>query len=156
MNSCFSYHYYTGCLFLILSGLTGCGQSKIEKERKKTMTEIIYAFSKGDTQKVYTLIDTGFCFSMDSKSSFIRSQQNLHSVLSANPISVTNGVYSILPNSLNNTISYEVAFGIKAAKYDSIKFRFSFNQNVYKIVYYTKIFWHPKDIVQQPIIKAPM
>ena len=112
--------------------------------------------SKGDgTQHLYTLIDTGYCFSIDGESSFIRSQQNLHSLLSINPINVNNGVYSITPGSLNNTTSYEVAFSIKAIKYDSIKFRFNFNQDVYKIAFYTKIFWHFKDYIQQPIIKAP-
>jgi len=119
------------------------------------MTEIIYAFSNGNTQKLFTLIDTGFCFSIDGKSSFIRSQQKLHSFLSANPININSSTFRLLPNTLTATNTYEIAFNINSAKYDSIKFQFNFNQESSKIAYYTKVFWHPKNSLQQPIIQSP-
>ncbi len=126
--------FFTANLILLF---LGCSQPSINDKRKTTMVEIVNAIINNDTTKVFRLVDTSFCFEINSKDAFMANIHSLNATLSKEQI-------HIIPNDflLRDTIksitnvTYKAVFSLKKSYFDYVDIVLNFHEGVSDFVYY--------------------
>lgn len=141
-------------LSILLCYFISCSQSTINDKRVATMTQLINAIIKGDTVQVFGLVDTSFCYEINSKESFMYNINSLHTALSKEKINFNESDFLPIDTSSHDiTNSYKIIFRLKNSDFDKIDMEFTFNHGVYNLVYYFNAFFRSdKD---QPLDAAP-
>jgi hypothetical protein len=130
-------YYFAPVLFCYLMS---CGQSSIEKNREATMMKVVNAIINNDTSEVFRLVDTSFCFQINSKEGFMGYIQTLRNALLKEGIhSSPNKFIPINTAGKNANEKYKITFLLTKSNYDKIDVEFQFNYQVSDLVNYFNV-----------------
>jgi len=100
------------------------------------MNEIMNAIIQNDTNKVFKLVDTSYCFDIRSKEGFMFTLQSLNQVLSKEKRQIIDNK-NYLPIKKNDwNEMYKTVFSLNNSDFDSVAVEFSFYTGMFSSVYY--------------------
>ncbi|HUZ61575.1 MAG TPA: hypothetical protein VMU83_22550 [Hanamia sp.] len=130
-------YYFLPILFCYLMS---CGQKSIDTKRENTMMKVVNAIIKNDTSEVFRVVDTSFCFQINSKEGFMGYLQTLREALLREGIHTCPRKFiSIDPSGNHANGKYKITFLLKKSNYDKIDVEFQFNYGVSNFVNYFNV-----------------
>lgn len=140
-------------LFLCIGfSLVGCSQPSLDKKRIATMLKVINAIKVNDTITTGRLIDTAYCFKINSKENYYNSINKLFKKFSKNQVLTTVDENSFLlseERSFGNTYKLILYTSTDKKKYYEIMMEFV--GDTFDKVYYFNSYFHNKN----PVILVP-
>ena len=139
---------------IICCHFLGCSQQSLDDKRKATMTEIVNAIINNDTAKIFSLVDTSFCFKINSKDGFMHNIHSLNAMLSKEQIRIVPNDFSLRDTikSITN-VTYKASFRLKKSYFDYIDMELNFHDGVSDLVYYFNAYFRKNNI--EPLDNAP-
>ena len=106
----------------------------IDDKRKATMTEIVNAIIRNDTNKVFKLIDTSYCFNIVGEDGFMYKIHSLNDALSKQQTIRNQDFIRTKMNDWDAT--YEITFPLKSSDFGQTTIEFEFSTGVFSTAYY--------------------